>query len=139
MRENIGLFRGKSADSGEWIRGGYTFVGDYALIWRKEDRGTNPYLVDPETVGECTGLVDRNGDLIYEGDILAYEDAPVEYGVVKFDEEDAMFDMEVGGIPFVFSDIDTSEYEIIGNIYDNPGLIGSTKKCTLTKNTFIMR
>lgn len=117
------LFRGRRKDTDEWVYGNLICSKNYA-IGSQQFPLERPTVVDPETVGQYTGLKDINGNRIFEGDILAHEDKSVKFGVVEFDEEYAIFDMEVGGIPFVFSDIDTEEYEIIGNIYDNPELIG---------------
>ena len=117
------LFRGRRKDTDEWLYGNLICSKNHA-IGSQQFPCERPIVVETETVGQYTGLKDINGKRIFEGDILAHEDKSVEFGVVEFDEEYAMFDMEVGGIPFVFSDIDTEEYEIIGNIYDNPELIG---------------
>ena len=129
MRENMGLFRGKGVDIKEWMRGGYTYIGDCALIWQKEDdRGTNPYRVDPETVGECTGLRDKNGELIFEGDIIAHDESPCCCGAVSYYEDYAMFIMTSGGSDMTLADLEPYEFEIIGNIHDNPELIGGAGK-----------
>lgn len=136
MRKNIGMFRGKCADIGEWIRGGYTYIGDCALIWQNEDdRGTNPYRVDPDTVGEYTGLFDRNGKRIFEGDLLRTKKYGVCIGQSNVNGYDTFFVVyRPGGFRLErdnpdrgFNLTDSTDLEIVGNIYDNPELIGGTK------------
>ncbi len=81
MRENIGLFRGKRIDTGDWVEGAYyhqkQFYGEpcdeHYIIASNEDLGYDQafeyYEVIPETIGECTGLRDKNGKLAFEYDI----------------------------------------------------------------------
>lgn len=74
MRENMGLFHGKRKDNGEWV------CGDLVHSWEKMN--TKPDIqihnnmgyfdVIPETIGECTNVPDKNGKLIFEGDIVEY-------------------------------------------------------------------
>ncbi len=82
MRENMGLFKAKRIDNGEWIQGGIVHQTDYygspCDKWFIIDgTTTNDYdigiseEVDPETVCECTGLQDKNGKLIFENDMFS--------------------------------------------------------------------
>lgn len=74
MREY--LFRGKRLDNGEWVEGFFVKVGGYCYILTGKLRITNghidfvKYNVDPETVGQHTGLIDKNEKPIFEGDIV---------------------------------------------------------------------
>ena len=115
------LFRGKRVDNGDWTYG-YLFVcwDRCYILWGMS--GDNPIKeeVVPETVGQYTGLTDKNGKKIFEGDILS--DGDDTYKVV-FDE--GVFRIEnshyTTGV-YVAIHIDKID-EVIGNIHDNPELL----------------
>jgi uncharacterized phage protein (TIGR01671 family) len=130
------LFRGKSLKDNEWTEGYYCRYGhigkekdyiipDYAsALWGVE--------VDSNTIGQFTGLTDKNGVKIFEGDIVRhYCKLPVpggeigtDRGTIKWDSEECFFfRTSLDGKDKTISA--KCEYEIIGNIYDNPELIDS--------------
>lgn len=121
-------FRGKCTDNGEWVAGSL-LQDDYGncMIVGFIDHHEIWYSVSPETVGQFTGLRDRNGEDIYEGDILhigsSKKGKPVAYS-----NEYAAFGIQYPDrdfFPFAHDLQDISEtcYEVIGNIHDNPELM----------------
>lgn len=119
------LFRGKRTDNGEWVKGFYVCIPDtHYIMTGKFDSFTNgiinseAYKVDPSTVGQFTGLEDKLGTKIFEGDVI--DDLGVEY-IVVFDSDYAQFRGKFDGWNAEISHI-ASRCEVIGNIYDNPEL-----------------
>ena len=121
MREHIGLFRGKRTDNGEWVEGSLWVLSDRTLICKKQC-GARFSRVDPDTIGECTGLKDKNGKLIFEGDIFEwgyYRNEKHRY-VVEYDP--TLFSY-IGKRKNGFVTMDGFDFEIIDNIHDNPELL----------------
>ena len=120
------LFRGKRKDNGEWVEGNL-FIPDKADTPTQICVGTNiiriTYDIIPETVGQYTGLVDKNGKKIFEGDILDCKDRIV---FVTWHEEcgtwDSKFIKYKGEL--CSNGITAVEWKyratVIGNIHDNP-------------------
>lgn len=144
MRKNIGVFRGKRKDNGEWVEGFFTCATDccgrsyFIDVPRKDpDDSNHRYEVDSETVCEFTGLTDKNGVKFFEGDIIKYETPgydDVVYGTINFGEY-AIYNIGfyISWLNNLFIRQDLGfwlkqrEIVIIGNIYDNPELLGGTK------------
>lgn len=124
------LFRGKRTDNGEWVYGDLIQNVDCLKIREQEKsikKIAKSYEVYPETVGQFTGLLDKNGKKIFEGDIvlgLFLFDMSIN-AVVKF--RDGAFGLEWRRGEIIefnaFTSLCNITYEIIGNIYDNPELL----------------
>ena len=127
-------FRGKRIDNGEWVYR-YYFIEERdiedGIIWRDipqiQQRYGDHYQyfdVIPETIGQYTGLIDKNGREIYEGDIVRIDDLGI--GIVDYEEgRFAMRRREERFCWPVYCRIDHSPFvpEVIGNIYENPELL----------------
>lgn len=126
-------FRGKSADNRKWITGYYyhecgnTYIVEDRQSLSETSRNV-PYIVIPETVGQFTGLFDKNGKEIYEGDILhtvTFGFEPEEYtAIILYDN--CRFQLSNDRNLFYFGQSDLTKMDdtiVIGNIYDNPELI----------------
>lgn len=118
------LFRGKTA-GGEWIEGTPMFFTDnYAQILRPLEHAKT---VAPETVGQYTGLTDKNGKKMFEGDIVTglFLFGRSVNGVVAFRDGSFGLLWYRGSIETfnAFTSMCNIEYEVIGNIHDNPELL----------------
>lgn len=135
------LFRGKTYND-KWVQGLLVQMDDHLTQIRKlgsDGIGYYDYSIVPSTVGQYTGLTDKNGKKIFEGDILKiihkyqspFDDDTKEYtdittDVVFFDDEGLCF--SYGKSPFLcVADNVTAEYEVVGNIHDNPELLEVTE------------
>lgn len=125
------LFRGKIQGLTDWSYGYYAKSGENHFILLDTDNEDNYSIVDPETVGQFTGLYDKNGTRIFEGDIIEYqpEYAPVpirsyvEYFADKYNYpafDLAEHDYEANGLQCAHEE---AGCEVIGNKWDNPELL----------------
>lgn len=143
------LFRAKRIDNGEWVEGNLIYSFDVneefrAIIVPVKDSGMyewnrNPdlgletwYKVDPKTICQYTGLSDKNGNRIWENDIVRCNrrEKEAKYKLV-WDKTYADFRIEklngLGIMPICIEEGNTPvfgrHYECIGNIFDNPELL----------------
>lgn len=156
------LFKAKRSDNREWIEGNIVWSNDAVSEWqaviipkeksnmflniKNNNMGFESwYLVDPKTICEYTGLTDKNGRKIFEGDIITYQydnddcpfsnkDTKRRVGRVYFQEFRSCFAVAEGrnGSDRINQDLfkyvqNGNRVEVIGNIFDNPELL---KECT---------
>ena len=131
------LFRGKRLDNGEWVYGHFytqLYLPDtieeewYWFIKPIGSESWVSYRVDPITVGQYTGMKDKNGKRIFEGDILGSrydnlypDDVAIE--VVKW-FRNGWYIQQENNLPDALCEYGVLPYsEVIGNVHDNPELI----------------
>lgn len=134
------LFRAKKVDGGEWIEGyivkkhGTYFLYD---INESDTCRQNNYLIDEDTICQYTGLTDKNGKKIFEGDIVRYCEI---CGEVKFGLYEANFSLSNLNQGFYVEFPEDSLYRgelgywrnkvvVVGNIYDNSELLEEISEC----------
>ena len=126
------LFRGKRVDNGEWVYGFYSPV-NLPIFGNQghfiNENGFRAVEVIPETVGQYTGLTDKNGKKIFEGDIMIFcKEAGATYPFeIRWDGIGwKMFTADGNRIKDAFESGEIrymQKCEVIGNIHDNPELL----------------
>ena len=123
------LFRGKEIGADRWVHGSLDIHKSGVVVIMPDEIVTSIYArVDPDTVGQFTGLTDKNGKKIFEGDILSthfdfnYPEVEsrtvVEWGNFRWVTHQPGYD------PDDITDFDKGLWTVIGNVHDNPELIG---------------
>lgn len=130
------LFRGKRKDNGEWIEGSLLDFRENTYIIPHDSEYCYDYVenfafdveyfeVIPETVGQYTGMTDKNGVKIFEGDIVehtTFHNEKIRTGFVEYSERYGAFFIRGSG----YSDNQMyafCNFEVINNIHDNPELL----------------
>lgn len=126
-------FRGKRLDNDEWVYGDleYNRAKNIARIHTYDEGGEYlmQHLVEPESVGQFTGLLDLNGKEIYEGDILKLGNSDNGVCEVKWNEKVTAFcirfsfENELGQKPLGSRREVKRNIVVLGNIHDNPDLL----------------
>lgn len=127
------LFKAKRIDNGEWVKGYlYGILEKRYILWGMTNDIPDMIEVEPSTICQCTGLRDRNGQKIWENDVVGFwdtystENGQAEsycIGKVVWDDETISFQ--------VTNRLSAESYEVldecgvIGNIFDNPELLES--------------
>ena len=138
------LYRGKRLDNGEWLVGSLdVYCDETACICTqgknfKDESFLASVPIDPDSIGQCTGLKDKHDKLIFEGDIIHYKYDPPNHvymetiAALKYDGLGFLFSKNkrggLGGYlvswPAVWdSNSEKAFVKIIGNIHDNPELL----------------
>jgi uncharacterized phage protein (TIGR01671 family) len=139
-------FRGKRMDNGEWLHGDLIternkVSGDSAIVFFDGYMIPKSESVLKETLGQYTGLKDKNSKEIYEGDIIKEEwEDKHRIGVVKYGTEDVYpntgaheyceatgFHIEITSYGYYQALIGGKKVEVIGNIYEHPHLLEESK------------
>ena len=121
-------FRGKRIDNGEWVYGYYIAVFSHSIV----DNIGVAFEVESKTIGQFTGLYDKNNTPIYEGDLIKYACGGTEDYVIQeidevfFNNEYGTFEIAINKnkensevLGFWLADLyEDSFYQVIGNIYD---------------------
>ena len=136
-------FRGKRIDDGKWVYGHYVHQYGANMIYLPNgvdcECGFDYYYIDPHTLGQYTGLTDKNGKKIFEGDIVkavihrcygSFQPIRKETCIIGYDNlgmlglkdkedvwNDFMHELSLSGSVEDFS------FEVIGNIHDHPELL----------------
>ncbi len=131
-------FRGYNRKNKEWLYGFYLQNRGAHFVCPDEfavNKSWDDYEIDPATLGQFTGLHDKNDREIYEGDVVKFENRNTlpNVGVVTYWEDDCMFVCDSGVGVFELekryvtgehlSEYRYNSYVVIGNIHDNPELV----------------
>ena len=118
------LFKAKRLDNGKWVQGYlYGIWEKRYILWGMTNDVPNMIEVDPSTICQCTGLKDKNGKLIWENDIVKINNSKVNVLIIFRDFE---IICTIPNEKYYKHRLEyDTEYEVVGNIFDNPRLLES--------------
>ena len=145
------LFRAKRIDNGKWVDGAFYIepYTDFCYIiqWNSSGLGFNEFIkVDRETICQCTGKRDKHNNLIFENDLMdgfiypylsgldsehdyfaevCWCDDITGFGICTHKYKNSDVRGSADGDVDLIEDFDSSKWEVIGNIFDNPELLES--------------
>lgn len=108
------LFKGKEKYSGKWLE------------WNAIAGIPHNVTILTNTICRCTGVKEKNGNLIWENDIAVCRDFTEEKYVIAWKQDEACFEYQQYGCSIMnFEQLSGCEVDVIGNIFDNPELLES--------------
>ncbi|MGT2814721.1 YopX family protein [Streptococcus intermedius] len=131
----IPKFRGRSTvedDKGKWVYGHLLIDDNRALIINGIIEANDEYVsleewcdIDMKTIGQSTGIKDKNGTEIFEGDALKNNDYPNQTFICKHSRLQASFQAESlnGLLTLSLWKDEERDWQVLGNIYENPELV----------------
>lgn len=128
------LFRAKRLDNGEWVEGDYC-----NCVWQANKEIKVPCIyawdkfalmgltvkIDPSTLGQFTGLTDKNGKKIFEGDIVFFNpyETHINDRIIKFENSAFVAELVRSQYHVPLYELSVNMFSVIGNIHDNPELL----------------
>ena len=142
------LFKAKRIDNGEWVYGNYAFTDTNRKQHFIFQNKAFEHEVDKDTICQYTGLTDKNGNKIWENDVVQFEDtgeegyeykegydfinrAKVEFAEARWSLTN-FIDTNSGVVDEMYNHIEFMDFwqysEVIGNIFDNPELVKGSEE-----------
>lgn len=140
--ERVIKFRGISLETNEFVHGDLINLinNSKRIVWEQPcgempfpDLEVKNHLVNPDTIGQLTGLTDKNGKDIYEGDVVEWENEAT--GIngkskIRYSSRLARYEVQDGDTWYQMNPI-TIKYTVIGNLFENPELLSTDKTKTV--------